>query len=58
MLLTPYPTGFKIPLTARFVFVTLAAHAVFGAGLGWWVRWLAWRIESGREPNRLADAVP
>jgi len=40
MLLTPYPRVFNIPLTARFVIVTIAAHAVFGAGLGLAVRWL------------------
>jgi hypothetical protein len=38
MLLTPYPAVFDIPLTARFVFVTVAAHAIFGAGLGTTVR--------------------
>src|SRR5213075_630159 len=30
MLLTPYPGVFSIALTARFVFVTIAAHAIFG----------------------------
>jgi hypothetical protein len=34
MLFTPYPRVFGIPLTIQFVVVTLAAHAVFGAGLG------------------------
>ena len=34
MLLTPYPRVFAIPLTLGFVVVTLAAHAVFGVGLG------------------------
>ena len=38
MLLTPYPGVFGIPLTARFVIVTVAAHAVFGIGLGLSVR--------------------
>lgn len=38
MLLTPYPQVFNIPLTARFVIVTVAAHAIFGAGLGLVVR--------------------
>ena len=41
MLLTPYPQVFNIPVTTRFVFVTLAAHAIFGIGLGLAVRWLA-----------------
>ncbi len=34
MLLTPYPSVFSIPVTTRFVVVTMAAHAVFGVGLG------------------------
>lgn len=34
MLLTPYPRVFGIPVTARFVAVTMAAHAIFGVGLG------------------------
>ena len=41
ILLTPYPQVFNIPLTARFVIVTVMAHAIFGAGLGRSVRWLA-----------------
>jgi len=41
MLLTPYPPVFNIPLSARFVIVTLAAHAIFGIGLGLATRWLA-----------------
>jgi hypothetical protein len=43
MLLTPYPGAFNIALTAHFVFVTVAAHAVFGIGLGISARWLATR---------------
>ncbi len=43
MLFTPYPKVFNIPLTARFVIVTIAAHAVFGVGLGFSVRWLSQR---------------
>jgi hypothetical protein len=43
MLLTPYPRMFGIAVTARFVVVTLAAHAIFGTGLGLSVRWLAQR---------------
>lgn len=34
MLLTPYPTYFGLPVTVRFVIVTFAAHAIFGAVLG------------------------
>jgi hypothetical protein len=43
MLFTPYPNVFDIPLTTRFVVVTVAAHAVFGVGLGFAVRWLSCR---------------
>jgi hypothetical protein len=38
MLFTPYPNVFGISLTARFVIVTVAAHAIFGAVMGWSVR--------------------
>jgi hypothetical protein len=41
MLVTPYPQVFNIPRTIHFVMVTVAAHAIFGAGLGLAVRWLA-----------------
>ena len=34
MLLTPYPQVFGIPVNARFVIVTMAAHGIFGVGLG------------------------
>jgi hypothetical protein len=34
MLFTPYPAFFYIPLTAKFITVTLLAHLVFGAVLG------------------------
>jgi len=43
MLLTPYPRVFGIHVTTRFVLVTLAAHAVFGVGLGLAVRSLSRR---------------
>jgi hypothetical protein len=43
MLLTPYTRVFNIPLTARFVIVTVVAHAIFGVGLGWATRWLSLR---------------
>lgn len=41
MLFTPYPSVFNIPVTARFIIVTVAAHAIFGVGLGLSIRWLA-----------------
>ena len=34
MLFTPYPAFFHIPLTTKFVVVTLAAHFVFGIVMG------------------------
>jgi hypothetical protein len=40
MLLTPYPRVFSIPVTGKFIAVTVAAHAVFGVGLGLTIRWL------------------
>ncbi len=40
MLLTPYVQIFNIALTAKFVAVTISAHAIFGAGLGGVARWL------------------
>ena len=43
MLFTPYPTVFNIPVTTRFIVVTMVAHAIFGVGLGLTVRWLARR---------------
>jgi hypothetical protein len=43
MLLTPYPQVFGIEVTHRFVIVTIAAHAIFGVGLGLTVRALAKR---------------
>ena len=44
MLCTPYPRVFGIHVTTRFVLVTVAAHAVFGAGLGLALRFLARRV--------------
>ena len=44
MLLTPYPTVFDIPLTARFVIITIVAHAIFGTGLGTAVRKISLRL--------------
>ena len=43
MLFTPYTSVFNIHLTARFVIITMLAHAMFGVGLGWSVRRLALR---------------
>lgn len=34
MLFTPYPAVFNIPVTARFVVVTIAAHGLFGMMMG------------------------
>lgn len=45
MLLTPYTQVFNIPLTARFVIVTVAAHGIFGLGLGWVTRRLSLRVQ-------------
>lgn len=39
MLLTPYPQVFGIAVTMRFVIVTIAAHGIFGVGLGLVTRW-------------------
>jgi len=44
MLLTPYPRVFGIHVTTRYVLVTVAAHAVFGVGLGLAVCSLARRV--------------
>src|SRR6266481_143076 len=45
MLLTPYPQVFNIPVTTRFVIVTVTAHAIFGISLGLAVRYLAQHID-------------
>jgi hypothetical protein len=55
MLLTPYPQVFNIPVTTRFITVTVAAHAIFGMGLGVCVRWLANRVA---RPSSLPSAAP
>src|SRR5947209_7392348 len=34
MLLTPYPRVFGIAISAQFVVITMAAHGIFGVGLG------------------------
>lgn len=46
MLLTPYPQVFHIPVTAHFVVVTLAAHAIFGVILGISAKWLGPALRS------------
>jgi hypothetical protein len=51
MLLTPYPQVFGIPVSARFVMVTIAAHGLFGVALGLAVRRLA------NSPKRLAPGL-
>ena len=51
MLLTPYTKVFNIPLTARFVIVTVAAHAIFGTGLGLFVRRISNSGATFREPT-------
>ena len=54
MLLTPYPNLFNIPVTTRFVMVTIAAHAIFGVAMGLAIRWLATcpkRLTSGPQPS-------
>jgi hypothetical protein len=43
MLVTPYTGFFGIHMTARFVIVTFAAHAVFGVAMGFAAKWLAER---------------
>jgi hypothetical protein len=45
MLLTPYPKVFGIPVTPRFVVVTMAAHGIFGIMMGLGARWLAQKSE-------------
>jgi len=55
MLLTPYPRVFDVAVTARFVVVTIAAHAIFGVGLGLTARALARRVEMGTQ--KLAPAT-
>jgi len=48
MLLTPYTGYFGIHMSARFVIVTFAAHAVFGVAMGLAARWLDERWPVGR----------
>jgi len=52
MLFTPYPHVFGIHITAAFVLATLAAHLIFGVGLGWLTAWLSrrWRNTAAALP--------
>jgi hypothetical protein len=52
LLFTPYPSVFNIPVTTRFVVVTVAAHAIFGVGLGLAVR----ALERRARPSSPAPA--
>ncbi len=56
MLFTPYPHVFNIPVTSRFVIVTLVAHSIFGLGLGAAARWLSGRSCGGWEGGAVASA--
>jgi hypothetical protein len=47
MLLSPYARSFGIALSVRFIAVTLAAHVVFGLGLGLYFAWHARRWPAG-----------
>jgi hypothetical protein len=47
LLLTPYATFFGLKLDARFLFLTISAHLVFGLVLGWYCQ--------QRIPRRLAQ---
>jgi hypothetical protein len=51
MLITPYPQVFGIQVTIRFVIVTIAAHAIFGVGLGLTVRGIARRFGNRQTLN-------
>ena len=54
MLLTPYPQVFGIAVTSRFVVVTMAAHAIFGVGLGLVVKGLSDWWSSRTQPLHAA----
>jgi hypothetical protein len=51
LLLSPYGQFFGIPVTALFVAVTLTAHLIFGAVMGWYTRLSA-------ERRQIAAAIP
>jgi len=46
---SPYGCFFGIPVTPRFVAVTLAAHVIFGVALGLYLAWYTRRWAPGRE---------
>jgi hypothetical protein len=48
LLLSPYGKFFGIPVTALFVAVTLTAHLIFGAMMGWYARLAECRRLHGR----------
>jgi hypothetical protein len=52
LLLSPYATFFNIPMSARFIVVTLLAHVIFGIGLGLYFAWHArrWPLASMGSP--------
>ena len=54
LLLSPYTGFFGIPMTPRFVAVTLTAHVIFGVGLG---VWFAWQSRAWVAPGRVAAAA-
>lgn len=53
LLFSPYAKFFDIPLTLRFVAVTLTAHLIFGVGMGLWFAW-----QSQRWPLRSSRLIP
>lgn len=48
MLLTPYTGVFDIDVSALFVVVTMAAHAIFGLNLGLAVKWMENRVHAAQ----------
>lgn len=52
LLVSPYSKFFGIDMTMRFVAVTVAAHVIFGLGLGAYVAWHAgrWRLGTSDAP--------
>lgn len=57
MLLTPYPGVFRIPVSAQFVIVTVAAHAIFGTALGWSARWLSQRGKATEMDGQIVGRI-
>jgi hypothetical protein len=56
LLLSPYTRFFSLSLSWQFVIVTLAAHVVFGLGMGWWYSLFSkrWVMPS----DRIAKLLP